>query len=157
MVISVNQELADDQRAPGKPVALDQMEQEFLTQPPLAEVQANEERQGNLFQNYERRFEKLPEDQKLSTLCSEASLSLVEVGQFFCALPSPNGAKNQSLCREHTLPRDVKEICAKGWIESDARFGPVPDKKFAKHTEDTVLKLKFHLHSKIKPLLGLEL
>ena len=47
MIISVNQlslygavadsikELADDQRAPGKPVGLDQMEEEFLTQPPL--------------------------------------------------------------------------------------------------------------------------
>ena len=68
MVISVNQlslygavadlikELPDDQRAPGKPVALDQMEQEILTQPPLAELQTNEERQGNLLQNYERRF-----------------------------------------------------------------------------------------------------
>ena len=66
MVISVNQlslygaaadlieELPDDQKAPGKPVALDQMEQEILTQPPLAEVQANDERQGNLLHNYER-------------------------------------------------------------------------------------------------------
>ena len=47
MVISVNQlslygavadlikELPDDQRAPGKLVGLDQMEEEFLTQPPL--------------------------------------------------------------------------------------------------------------------------
>ena len=55
MVISVNQlslygaatdlfqELPDDQRTPGKLVALDQMEQEILTQPPLAVVQANEE------------------------------------------------------------------------------------------------------------------
>ena len=54
MVISVNQlslngavadlikELPVDQRAPGKPVALDQMEQEILTQPPLAEVQADD-------------------------------------------------------------------------------------------------------------------
>ena len=76
------------------------MEREILTQPPLAEVQANDERQGNLLQNYERRFEKLPEDQQLSKLCSEASLNLVEVGQFFYALPSPNGAKNRSLCRD---------------------------------------------------------
>ena len=57
MAISVNQrsfhravadlikELPDDQRAPGKLVALDKMEQEIITQPPLAEVQANDERQ----------------------------------------------------------------------------------------------------------------
>ena len=123
MIISVNQlslygevadviiELADDQRAPGKPVALDQMEQDILTQLPLAEVQANEERQGNLLQNYERRFEKLPEDQKLSKLCSEASLNLVEVGQIFYTLPSPNGANNRSLCREYTLPRWKGILC----------------------------------------------
>ena len=115
MVISVTQlslygavpdlmkQLPDDQRAPGKPVALDRMEPEILTQPPVAEVQANEERRGNLLQNYERRLEKLPEDQKLSNMCSKASLNLVEVGQFFHAIPSPNGAKNQSLCREYTL------------------------------------------------------
>ena len=75
---------------------------------------------------------KLPEDQKLSKLCSEARLNLVEVGQFFFALPSPNGAKNQSPCREYTLLPDEKENCAKGWIQSDARFGPVSDKKVCK-------------------------
>ena len=158
MVISVNQislygavadlmkKLPDVQRAPGKLVVLDQMEQEILTHPPLAEVQVNEERQGNLLQDYQRRFEKLPEDQKLSKLCSEASLNLVEVEQFFYALPSSSGAKNQSFCREYTLPRNEKENCAKGWIESDARFGPVSDMK--------VCKTHFHTHSKIKPLLG---
>ena len=68
MVISVNQlslhaaeadlikELPVDQRAQGKLVALDQMEQEMFTQHPLAEVQADEERQGNLLQDYERRL-----------------------------------------------------------------------------------------------------
>ena len=87
MVISVNQlslhgaaadmiaELPVGQRAPGKPVVSGQLEkQEIRTQPPLAELQANEERQGNLLQEYEERFEKLSEDQKLSRLCSEAGL-----------------------------------------------------------------------------------
>ena len=55
------------------------MEQEILAQPPFAEVQADEERQGNLLQDHERRFEKLPEDQKLSKLCSETGLNLVEI------------------------------------------------------------------------------
>ena len=59
-----------------KSVASDQLDkQEILTQPPLAEVQANEERQRNLLQEYEQRFdEKLSEDQKLSRLCSEEGL-----------------------------------------------------------------------------------
>ena len=139
MVITVNQlslygaeadlirELPVDQRAPRKPVALGQMEQEILTQPPFAEVQAGDERQWDLLQDYEQRFEKLQEDQKLSKLCSAEGGNLVEVGQLFYALPSPNGAKNHSLCREHTLPRDVQETCAKGWIEGDARFGPASD------------------------------
>ena len=68
----------------------------------------------------------------LSKLWSEAGLNLVEIGQFFYALPFPNGVKNQSLCREYTLPRDEKETCAKGRIESDARFGPVSDMKDCK-------------------------
>ena len=69
IVISVNQlslygaaadlikELPDDQRAPGKHVELDQMEQEIITQLPFAEVQADDERQGNLLRDCERRFE----------------------------------------------------------------------------------------------------
>ena len=74
MVISVNQlslsgaladvieELPGNQRAPGKLVASHQMDQEILTQPPVAEVQSNKERWRNLLQDYERRFfQKLPE------------------------------------------------------------------------------------------------
>ena len=68
-------ELPVGQRAPGTPVASVQLDkQEILTQPPLAEVQANEERQGNLLQEYKQRFEKLSEDQMLSRLCSEVFL-----------------------------------------------------------------------------------
>ena len=52
------------------------------------------------------------------------------------------------------LEMKKKEKCAEGCIESDARFGPVSDIKFARHTEDTALKLKFHLYSKIKPRFG---
>ena len=67
MVISVNQlsiygavadmsaELPVGQRAPGKPAAPGQLDkQEIITQPPLAELQANEERQGNVLQEYEQ-------------------------------------------------------------------------------------------------------
>ena len=79
MVMSVNrlslhgaaadmiQELPEDQIAPGRPVALDQTEQEILIQPPyppIAEVPPNDERQGNLLQDNEQRFERLSEDQK---------------------------------------------------------------------------------------------
>ena len=155
MVMSVNQlslygavadlikELPADQRAPGKPVALDQMEQEILIQPPLAEVQANDERQGNLLQDYERRFERLPEDQKLSKLCSEAGLNLVEVEQFLYASPSPDEPEIQSFCREYALARDKEENCAKGWIGNNARFGPVLDIKVCKTIGRYSVEVKF--------------
>ena len=67
---------------------------------------------------------------------------MVEVGQFFYAFPSQKGAKNQSLCREYTLPRDEKENCAEGWIESDARFGPVSDIKVCKTHERYRVEVK---------------
>ena len=82
---------------------------------------------GDLLQEYERKFEKLPEDQKFSKLCSEAGLNLVEIGQYFYALPSPKEPNTQSLCREYTLPRDDERTCVKGWIQSNAKFGPVSD------------------------------
>ena len=66
MVFSVNQlslygAVADmiaalpvDQRVPGKSVASGQLDrQEIFTQPLLAEMQANDERQGNQLQEYE--------------------------------------------------------------------------------------------------------
>ena len=129
-VADMTEELPVGRRALGKPVASSQLDkQEILTQRPLAKMQANEERQRNLLQEYEQRFEKLSEDQKLSRLCSEAGSRLVEVGQFFYTFPSPRGKTNHSLCREYTLPRDQKRTRIKGWIQSNVRFGPVSDPK----------------------------
>ena len=63
-VADMIEELPVGQRAPGKPKAPGQLDKvEIVTQLPLAEVQANEERQGNLLQEYEQRFEKLSGDQ----------------------------------------------------------------------------------------------
>ena len=96
--------------APGKTAAPGPLDkQEILTQPPLAEVQANEERQGNMLQEYEQRFEKLSEDQMLSRLCSEAGLRLVEIGQFFYALPSPRGEANHSFFAENIHCLGIKK------------------------------------------------
>ena len=131
MVISVNQlslygavadmiaEVPVGRRALEKPVASGQPEKrKILTQPPLAELQATEERQGNLLQECEQRFEKLSEDQKLSRLCSEAGWRLVEVGQ-----------ANQSLCREYTMPRDQKRNSYKRMDPKQCAIWPVSDKK----------------------------
>ena len=120
MVISVNQfslyaavadmieELPVGRRAPERHVASGQLDkQEIITQPLLAEVQANEERQGNMLQEYEQRFERLSEDQKLSRLCYEAGLREVEVGHtLLCS--SVTKRKIKSIFREFSLPRDQK-------------------------------------------------
>ena len=111
-VADMIQELLDDQIARGTLVALDQTEQEILIQRPIVEQRTNDERQGNLLQDYEQRSERRPGDQKLSKLCSESGLRLVEVGQFFYALPSLDEPKNQSSCREYASPRDEEKNCA---------------------------------------------
>ena len=114
-VADMIEELPIGQRALGKPKAPRQLDkQEIITQPPFAEVQANEERQGNLLQKYEQCDEKLSEDLKLSRLCSEAGLGLVEVRQFFFALQSPSEKRNQFLCKECTMFRDQEGLVSKG-------------------------------------------
>ena len=155
MVISVNQlslygavadmiaEIPVGRRAPGKPVASGQLDkQEILTQPPLAELQANEERQGNLLQEYEERFEKMSEDQKLSRLCSEAGLRFV---------------KSIFMQRIHVASRSKRNSYKRMDPKQCTIWPSLGHKKFAINTEDTVLKLKFNLCSKIEPNLGLEL
>ena len=113
-VAHMTEELPVGRKALGKPVASSLLDkQEILTQPALAEMQANEERQWNLLQEYEQRFEKLSEDRKLSRLRSEAGLRLVEVGHFFCALPSPRGKANHSLCQEIYVASRSKENSCK--------------------------------------------
>ena len=75
----------------------------------MADPDTNAELQGNLLQDYERKFKQLPEDQKLSKLCCDAGLKIVEKGQFFITLDEeegPNEMKNR--CRECTLPRSEK-------------------------------------------------
>ena len=147
MVISVNQltiygavagmieELPVVQKAPGNTAAPGQLDkEEILTQPPSAEVQASEERQGNLLQEYEQRCETLSEEHKLSKLCSQAGFRLVEIGQFFYTLPSPRAERNQSLCREKTMPRDQEGTRIKGWIQSNVQFGPISDVKVCNHS-----------------------
>ena len=64
-------------------------------------------------QKYEGRFGKLPEDQKLSKLCSEASLNLVEDGQFSHAL-SPNGAKNRFFTKNTRQVEVTRKFVQKG-------------------------------------------
>ena len=72
-----------------------------------------------------KKSEQLSEDQKLSNLCSDAGLKLVEREQYFFSLWREEGQQIQHLCREYTLLRNEKVTCVRGWIRSNTRIGPV--------------------------------
>ena len=105
-----------DLSASGKPAAPDHLEKmEIPTDLSVAENSLNARQRRNLVQDYERTFEQLSEDQKLSKLCSDAGLKLVEQGQYFNTLDTEEGQQVQHLCREYTMPRNEKGTFVKGW------------------------------------------
>ena len=113
-------------RARGKPAAPEHLEKvEIPTVLSKAENSTNEQQWGNLRQEYEQKFEQLPEDQKLSKLCSDAGLKLVEREQYFYTLETQEGQRMQHFCREYTLPRNEEGTRVRGWIRSKTRIGPV--------------------------------
>ena len=58
-----------------------------------------------MLQDDEQKFEQLPEHQKLSKLCCDAGLKIVEKEQFFITLDEEEGPDEmKNLCREYTLP-----------------------------------------------------
>ena len=80
-------EVSKDFRALGKLAAPDHLEKmEMLTALSIAENSTNAQQRGYLVQEYDRKFEQLSEDQKLSKLCSYAGLKFVEQGQYFKTL-----------------------------------------------------------------------
>ena len=90
---------------------------EILTGPSIAETHTSAQQWRNLVQDYERNFEQLSDDQKLSKLCSDAGLNIVEIGQYFFILDTEEGPNDmEHFCRKDTLPRDEEKTRAKGWI-----------------------------------------
>ena len=78
--------------APWKPAAPEHLEKiEIPTDLSNAETHTNAQQRGNLVQEYERKFEQLSDDQKLSKLCSDAGLKLVEIGQYIFTLDTEEG------------------------------------------------------------------
>ena len=83
---------------------------------------------------YERKFGQLSEDQKLSKLCSDAGLKLVEQKrQYFNTLETEEGQQMQHLCREYTMPRNEKKTRVRGWFRKNTRIGPVLNVKVCHH------------------------
>ena len=81
-VADICTEVSKDTMASGKPEAhavQDPLEtMEIPTEPPTADPRTDEQRRGNLLQEYEQEFEQLSDAQKLSKLCSNAGLETVE-------------------------------------------------------------------------------
>ena len=76
-------------------------------------LHTNAQQHGNLVQDYERRFEQLSDDQKLSKLCSDAGLRIVERGQYFLTLDTEEGANEMGyLCQAFSMPRCEKKTRA---------------------------------------------
>ena len=81
-----------------------------------SETSTNAQQRWNLVQEYERKFEHLSEDQKLSKLFSLAGLKLVETGQYFYTHDTEEGQQMQHLCREFTIPQNEKGTRIRGWF-----------------------------------------
>ena len=88
-----------------------------------------------MLRDYEHKFEQLPAVQKLSKLCSDTGLKIVEKGQFFITLDEeeegPDEMKN--LCREYTLLRSEEASRVRGWILGNTKIGLVLDVKVCFH------------------------
>ena len=95
-------ELPKDSERSGKLEAPDHMETMEIPAGP----HTNEQQQGNLVQYYERRFEQLSDDLKLSKLCSDAGLRFVQRGQYFFTLIQMEVACN--IYAENTQCLDTK-------------------------------------------------
>ena len=98
----------------------------------------------------------LSEDQTLFRLCSEAGLRLVEVGQFFYALPSPRG-KQINLYAENIRCLEIKkELVQKDGSKAMHDLDQSRTKVCNKH-ERYSIEVQVNLCLKIKPNLGSEL
>ena len=126
-VADLCRELSKDTTASGKPQAHDPLEtMKMPIEPPTADPRTDEQRRGNLLQQYEQKFEQQSDNQKLSKLCSDGSLKTVERGQYFITLDTTQGLSGMvHLCREYTLPRNDPRTRARGWIRGNTKIGPV--------------------------------
>ena len=131
---------------------------EYPTANPISQTDA--EAQGNLLREYEQKFAELPEQQKLTKLCSDVGflknidktilhyysrpnqferfrefLELISRFEFdfFITLDEEGLDDLKTLCRENTLPRNEEASRARGWIRGNTKIGPVLDVKVYFH------------------------
>ena len=88
---------------------------------------------GSMPQDYEHKFEQLPDDQKLFKLCCDTGLKFKEKGQFFITLDEEGPDEMKNSCREYTLPQSEPESRPRVWILGNTKTGPVLDVKVCLH------------------------
>ena len=84
--------------------------------------------QENLLQKHKERVEKLPQQNRVIKICTDAGfLKTVEVGQYFMTKHTDEFLQftEPVTCREYTSPRDEKSTDPKGWIRENTKIGPV--------------------------------
>ena len=148
------------QRAVEKPKAPGHLDNvEILTKPSLAEMQANEERQGNLLllQDYEQRFEKY---QKTRSYPNYAPKQVWDRSRLdnSSVLFRHQEKKEINLYVENIRCIEIKqELASNCGSKAMCDLALSRTWKFAVKTEETVLMFRFNLCVKIKPYPGLEL
>ena len=84
--------------------------------------------QENLLQKHKERVEKLPQQDQLIKISTDAGfLKTVEVGQYFMTkhIDEFSQFTESVTCREYTLPRDENSTDPEGWIQGNTKIGPV--------------------------------
>ena len=84
--------------------------------------------QENLLQKYKERVERLPQQDRLMKICTDAGfLKTVDVGQYFMIEHTEEFLQftEPVTCREYTLPRDEKSTDPKGWSRGITQIGPL--------------------------------
>ena len=101
---------------------------DFPTANPVSQTDA--EVQGNLLREHKQKFAELPEQEKLTKLCSNAGFfEKIEKGQFFITLDDDALHDMKGSCREYTLPRSEESSHVRGWICGNTKIGSVLDVK----------------------------
>ena len=94
----------------------------IMTLRPSIEIPA----QDNLLQKYKERVDRLPQQDRLLKICTDAGfLKTVEVGQYIMSKHTDEFLQftEQVTCREYTLPRDEKSTDPKGYSREHQKLG----------------------------------
>ena len=147
-------EWARDSSSAGKPAANGNLGSmviptEFPAANPISQTDADV--QGSLLREYDQKFAELPEQQKLTKLCSNAGFSkIIGKGQFFITLDEEGPDEMKTSYREYSLLRSDESPRVRGWIRGNTKIGPA----LAFIKDVTVLRSSSNLCFETELLLG---